>query len=182
MEVKMIEVNFQVDSMQIWLGEIISPNQLNETQHIRQKQLAGQLKHYHFLYEYSIQGEDGFNPLENVQQQAFCQTLAHLGCIPSTLLFGFSLSTAYPKTQRIYCDINAYEYCFIGLEKIMIHHLENGFVIAAESITSNPTLYKICEYLISNSASLGFNQQHHPVLKFAQICMAGLKSELKFDA
>lgn len=178
----MIEVNFKVNSMQIWLGELISSKQLMESQNLRRRQLAGDLNHNSFLYNHSIQGEKGFIPLENIGQQAFCQTLAHYGCIPSILLFGYSLSTAYSKTRRVYCDINAYEYCFIGIEMIMNQHLENGFIPAANLLTSSETLYKICDYLITSYSTLGFNHKNHPVIDFALICMAGLKNELRFDA
>ena len=178
----MIEVNYKVHSMQIWLGELISSKQLKESQLLRLQQQRGQVTHRCFLYNHSIQGESGLLPLENIEQQAFCQTLAHHGCIASALLFGFSLATAYPKTQRVYCDINAYEYCFVGVEKIMHHHLEDGFIEAAEILTSSETFYKICDFLISNYSALGFEYKNHPVIDFAHVYMAGLKKELKFDA
>lgn len=178
----MIEVNYRVHSMQIWLGDLISSKQLKESQILRRKQERGQVTHRCFLYNHSIQGESGLLPLTSIEQQAFCQTLAHFGCIPSSLLLGFSLSTAYQKTQRVYCDINAYQYCFVGVEKIMLHHLEDGFLEAAEILTSSNTFYRVCDFLISNYSSLGIENKSHPVIEFAHVCMAGLKNELKFDA
>ena len=178
----MVEVNFVVNSLQLCLSDLLTSEQLKELALIEKHSMEKRVIEPQFLYEYSLQAELGFIPLVTSGQQAFCQALAHMGCIPASLSLGYSLSDAYPKTRRILCDINAYEYCFVAFERMLIGYAVFSFASAAFFMTNNRTLYEICEFLTSNSCLNCFDHQHHPVIAFAETCMAGLKNDLRLDA
>ena len=178
----MIEVNFNVNSMQIWTGELIAKDRIEEVNRLCSKKFIHTLKHPKFILPQSILGERGFKPLVSIEEQAFCQVLAHAGCIPSCLLFGLSLSNAPPLTSRVYCDINAYEYMYLGLEAMLYQHQNEGFVDEANFLASTRTLYEICQHVIEQSKSLGFKHEDTDVIKFAKVCLVGIKTNIQLDS
>ena len=169
----MIEVNFVLNSMQIWTGELLHPDRIPEVNRLCDERFIKSLRHPQFILPHSILGEKGFIQLETAEQQAFCQILAHAGCIPSCLLFGLSLSDLPPLTPRVLCDINAYEYMYLGLEGMLYHHHEPGFVDEAGFLVGTRTMYNICQYVIERSKPLGFDHENTAVVNFAKICLAG---------
>lgn len=149
----------------VWLGNFITAEQVAESKHV--KQIKG--VHQRFLYPYTRQGRYGFQQLYSVEQQAFCQMLAHQGCIASALLFGFSLSTDYRVSRRIICPQNAYEYMFLGIEGLLECSAENSFVEEIEHFLVSPVLMQICTFLAEKSQQLGpVEHQCHPVIQFSR--------------
>lgn len=120
----MVEVNFLVNSMQLSMRNLLSADMAKEIRDLGK--CPG--SHHRFLYPYTLVGSRGFRQLYSIEEQAFCQSLAHRGCIPSSLLFGYSLTTDYRDSRRVYCDVNAFEYQFIGIEALMNHCLDDGFL------------------------------------------------------
>lgn len=178
----MIELSYKVNSMQLWVGELLDPNRVAELNRLCSEEFILSLNHSRFILPQSILGERGFIPLETTEQQAFCQILAHAGCIPSCLLFGLSLSDAPPITPRVLCDINAYEYMYIGIEAILHQHNESGLVEEAEYFVGTKTMYQICQYVIEKSQTTRNEKLQDPVLEFAKICLASIKLGMRFDA
>ena len=178
----MIEVNFKVNSMQLWTGELLAKDRAEEVNRLCSKEFIQTLRHPQFILPQSILGERGFQALESVEQQAFCQILAHEACIPSCLLFGLSLSDVPPITSRVLCDINAFEYMYIGLEAMLYHHQDEGFVDEADFFIGTRAMYEICQYVIERSTPLGFEDEKTDVIQFAKICLAGIKTSIHLDS
>ena len=178
----MIEVNFKVNSMQLWIGELLAKGRVEEVNRLCSKEFIQTLRHPNFILPQSILGERGFIPLESAEQQAFCQILAHAGCLPSCLLFGLSLSDSSPITSRVLCDINAYEYLYVGLEMMLYQHQDDGFVDEAEFFIGTRAMYEICQYVIERSKPLGFDHEQTDVMQFAKICLAGIKTSIQLDS
>ena len=149
----------------VWLGNFITAEQVAESNRV--KQIKG--VHPRFLYPYTRQGRHGFQQLYSVEQQAFCQMLAHQGCIASALLFGFSLSADYRVSRRIICIKNAFDYAFLGIEGLLQCSDDNSFLEAIEQFLDSPLFYQICEFLVDKSQLFGGAEyQHHPVIQFCQ--------------
>jgi hypothetical protein len=151
--------------MQVWLGNFISARHAVELKRVRQ--MSG--VHPRCLYLYTHQGRRGFKPLYRFEQQAFCQFLAHQGCVVSSLLFGFSLSTSYRDSRRIICTISAYQYVFWGLESLLQCSQDQEFLPHIAPFLDDPLLQLICEFLLQKRQALGIEQhQFHPVIEFCQ--------------
>ena len=149
----------------VWLGNFITAEQVTEFNYV--KQIKG--VHQRFLYPYTRQGRYGFQQLYSVEQQAFCQMLAHQGCIASALLFGFSLSADYRVSRRIICIQNAYEYAFLGMEGLLKCSGDSSFLEEIEQCLDSPLFYQICEFLVEKSQLFGGAEyQHHPVIQFCR--------------
>ncbi|WP_397472637.1 hypothetical protein [Rheinheimera sp.] len=149
----------------IWLGNFITTEHVAEFNFIRK--IAG--VHQRFLYPYTRQGRRGFQQLYSVEQQAYCQMLAHKGCIASCMLFGFSLSAAYRDSRRIICIKNAYEYAFLGIEGLLQCSVEDSFLDEVEQYLDSPVFYQICAFLAEKYPQFGGPEhQQHPVIQFCQ--------------
>ena len=164
----MSDITLLYTPIHVWLGNFITAEHIAESNHV--KQIEG--VHQRFLYPYTRQGRYGFQQLYSVEQQAFCQMLAHQGCIASTLLFGFSLSSDYRVSRRIICPQNAYEYMFLGIEGLLECSAENGFVDEIEHFLVSPVLIQICAFLAEKSQQFGpVEHQSHPVIQFCRAIM-----------
>lgn len=108
---------------QVWLGYFLTEDLVIDADRVQHLQ-----RHHHrFHYPYTKMGVQGFHRLETIQAQTLCQRLAHRGCIPSLLLLGLSLSTAYGDSRRVICDVSGYQYAFLAVEGILLHCEEPGF-------------------------------------------------------
>ena len=94
---------------QFWLGNFLTDTNMDE---IIQAQMYPKC-HDNFIYPYMKQRSCQFTPIYTIEEQAICQVLSHMGCIPATLLFGYSLSTEYEVSARVVCAEKSFEYLFI---------------------------------------------------------------------
>ena len=138
----------------VWLGHFVTTEQMTEINYVQQ--IVG--VHRNYLYPHTQQGKFGFQQLHTVEQQAFCQMLAHQGCIASCLLFGFSLSTAYQDSRRIICLKSAYEYAFVGMEGLLMLSSDTSFRQQIESFADSFVFYRICEFLVEMWHHFGGNE------------------------
>lgn len=154
-----------------WLGNLVTDDHLVEIA----KGIKADKHHDCFLYPYTKHGADGFVPLETVEQQAFCQHLAHLGCIPAMLLFGFSLSSAYIDTRRVICPTSGDEYLFAGLSAFLLHHRDPGFEEEFAFFWGNFWFSEICRYVLSWFLMNRPNDREHPVRQFCEWWVEGVE-------
>jgi hypothetical protein len=155
-----MEINTKV----CWLGNLVSEDQLHEIA----RGIKADRSHDKFLYPYTKQGEIGFFPLETVAQQAFCQHLAHLGCIPATLLFGYSLSFDYIGTPRVICPHASIEYLFAGISAFLIHHRDKGFEREFAYFWGNYWFHEICRHVLEWFWVNAPDDHTHPVREFCE--------------
>ncbi|WP_397472619.1 hypothetical protein [Rheinheimera sp.] len=161
----MNDVTHSQYAVQVWLGNFISAQHASELERVRQ--IPG--VHPRCLYLFTRQGSGGFTPLYSIEQQAFCQFLAHRGCVLSSLLFGYSLSMAYRESRRIICMVSAYQYVFWGIEGMLQCSLDQDFLSHIAPLLDDPLLYLLCEFLLHKRQALGFEQhQYHPIIEFCQ--------------
>ena len=164
----MSDLTFLFSPIHIWLGNFITSEQVAESNRV--KQIKG--IHQRLLYPYTRQGRYGFQQLYSVEQQAFCQMLAHQGCIASALLFGFSLSADYRVSRRVICIQNAYQYAFLGMEGLLECSEESGFLEAIEHFLVSPVLIQICTFLTEKSQQFGpVEHESHPVIQCCRALM-----------
>jgi len=164
---------------QVWLGHFLTEDLVIDADRVQHLQ-----RHHHrFHYPYTKMGVQGFQRLETIQAQAFCQRLAHRGCIPSLLLLGLSLSTAYGDSRRVICDVSGYQYAFLAVGGILLHCEEPGFWEECQLFFHNPLLYQTCHYLANKWAPLGLHHhQHHPVIQFCEMLTKDFAETMKYDA
>ncbi|MFC4653935.1 hypothetical protein ACFO3I_02730 [Rheinheimera marina] len=161
-----------------WLGHLLSKVDIQDIEFAVQAEKM----HNRFLFPYTRQGEYGFTPLQTVEQQAFCQALAHRGCIPAALLFGYSLSYNYPASSRVLCTISSLEYLLAGLTALLCHHRDVGFNDEFTFLYGNTLLYKICLYVLEQLGSASEQEQRNPVIEFCEWMVGTLDSQLHLDS
>ena len=149
---------------QFWLGNFVTDNHMNDIIQAEQQPKC----HDKFIFPYTSQSSGTFAPLYTLEEQAVCQLMAHRGCIPATLLFGYSMTTDYEPSARVLCDVNSFQYMFLGIAALLYHHKDRGFYHELQFLYGNMLLYKMCHFLIANHARLGFNVDGHPVMEFCQ--------------
>ncbi len=165
-----MEINTKI----CWLGNLITAADLHEIE----CGIKAKRSHARFLYPYTRQGELGFVPLETVEQQAFCQYLAHQGCIPSMLLFGFSLSFAYIGTPRVICPMASAEYLFAGISAFLVHHRDKGFEREFAYFWGNFWFHEVCKYMLDWFVTNAPHDYDHPVRQFCEWWVANTGGSL----
>jgi len=164
---------------QMWLGHFLTEDlaiDADRVQHMHRQ-------HHRFHFPYTKMGLMGLQRLETIQAQAFCQRLAHSGCIPSSMLLGLSLSTAYGDSRRVICDVSGYQYAFLAIEGILQHFEEPGFKEECQFFLRNSLLYQTCYYLSRKWQPLGFDlHQHHPVIKFCEMSTKSYFETMKYHS
>ena len=160
----MIELNASYSPQQFWLGNFVTDTHMNDIIQAEQQPKC----HEKFVFPYTEQSSGSFVPLYTLEEQAVCQVMAHRGCIPATLLFGYSMTTEYESSARVICEVNSFQYMFLGIAALLYHHRDRGFYHELQFLYGNMLLYKMCRFLIANNARLGFNVNGHPVMEFCQ--------------
>ncbi len=174
----MSELNSFYGVFQVWLGNFVTAEQGVEVMHLQQTPR----QHHRFYYPYSSLGQHGLVRLNTLSEQAFCQTLAHMGCIPSALLLGYSLTREYGETRRVICDISAYQYAFLGIEGILQHCIEPGFYGEMQLLFADSLLLDICAYLLKSYQPLGLAHGHHPVIQFCHTVVRDCAGSIRLDS
>lgn len=174
----MNESNALYGVFQVWLGNFVTVEQRREV-----LQLQELPRHHHrFYYPYSRLGQRGLVRLNTISEQAFCQTLAHLGCIPAALLLGYSLTREYGDTRRVICNISAYQYAFLGVEGILRHSIEPGFYDEMQLLFADSLLMEVCFYLVRNYEALGLDHGNHPVIQFCHTVVRDCLGSMRLDS
>lgn len=161
-----------------WLGQMLTTDQISELNSIGVISRA----HLRFLLPYSSVGQRGFQPLIDLEQQAFCQILAHKGCIPGCLLFGYSLTLDYELSRRAIAEPTAYEYMFRGIEAFLFHHKDKGFEEEWVYFQGSHTLYRICVYLVSKATIYRPKTPNHSVIEFSKTLIDYVGDVVKLDS
>jgi len=174
----MSQFNSEFGVFQVWLGHFLTTAQMYDADRVFQFERC----HQRFHYPYTVFGQRGFLPLDTLAQQAFCQKLAHRGCIPSLLLLGHSLSTDYGDSKRVICDVSGYQYAFLGIEGILLHSTDPGFWQESQLFLETPQLYQICSYLQRKWQPLGLNHGNHPVIEFCEMLTEGCAFSMQLDS
>ena len=178
----MVDVSFEVERMQLYMGGLLDEKLELEVKSLIKSARAGRLDHPRIILPISSFGQYGFRPIKTITHQAFTQQLAYEGCIASTLLFGHSLSEISPLSSRVICEINAFEYMYIGLEAILFCCNEVGFAKAFEYVASSSVLYDVCHYVLAKTTSSNYVADNPDVVKFAQLMCCGAKHTVKIDS
>lgn len=169
-------ISFQIDAQKkLWMGELVPENCYKEIKALCHINVPDKAKHPNFLLPYSTIGKQGFKPLDNVVQQAICQVLAHAGCIPSSLIFGLSLSHSQPPSKRVICADSSLQYIYFGLEQIIAKQHNSGFLKALDYIAGTRAYFDICKHL---THSQPFSTDD-PVIQFARACANNNRGILK---
>jgi hypothetical protein len=150
---------------QVWLGNFVTADQGWEAMQLRNVPR----KHPRFFYPYTRQGQRGLLRLNTLSEQAYCQKLAHMGCIPASLLLGYSLTREYGDTGRVICEISGYQYAFLGIEAILQHYTEPGFYEEVQLFFGDSLLLDICWYLLRSYEPLGLDHGDLPVMQFCRM-------------
>lgn len=162
----------------VWLGHFLTAANAADIKKAQQQVR----KHPLFLYPYTALGARGLQVLYTLEEQAFCQNLAHAGCIPSSLLLGLSLSHEYRDSRRVICEVNAYQYAFCGIEAMLNHCGETGFSEEWSLFLESPVLFQVCHFLCRKWALLETSHQYHPVIQFCTALTQGCESFVHFDS
>ncbi len=150
---------------QVWLGNFVTADHGWEAMQLRNVPR----KHPRFFYPYTRLGQRGLQRLNTLTEQAFCQKLAHMGCIPASLLLGYSLTREYGDTGRVICEISGYQYLYFGIEGILQHYIEPGFYEEVQLFFGDQLLLDVCWYLLRSYEPLGLDHGDHPVMQFCRM-------------
>lgn len=161
-----------------WLGHFLTDAQMDD---ITEAEMHP--KHHHnFIYPYMNKCSHQFVPIYTVEEQAICQVLSHKGCIPATLLFGYSLATEYELSARVVCAEKSFEYLFIGVAALLCYHKDNGFLQELQFVYGNRLLYMMCRYLLKQQDIFGFDDHSHPVIQFCHDMVFNIDNDVRLDS
>lgn len=165
----------------VWLGDLLPAVQMAEIGKLCEQDNLVKLPHNRFILPHSMIWQRGFVPPSDVAEQAYLQILAHIGCIPSCLLFGLSLSGQQLRSKRVLSELHAFEYMYLGVESILHNHTDPTFLEEADYLFSSSTMIDIFSYVATKGPSLGFNLQDSSVVQFAQIGLQGMTSTMNLN-
>lgn len=165
----------------LWLGDLLPAKTMSEIEQLCANENLEKLPHKRFILPHSLIGERGFTSPRDAAEQAYLQVLAHVGCIPSCLLFGLSLSGQQPRTQRVLSELHAYEYMYLGIESMLHNHTDSIFLDEAEYMFASSIMIDIFGYVAEKGPSLGFDFQDSPVVQFANVGLKGMTSSLNLN-
>ena len=165
----------------LWLGYLLPAKTMSEIDQLCSRENLETLPHKRFILPYSLMGERGFVMPRNTSEQAYLQCLAHVGCIPSCLLFGLSLAGQQPRSEREISDLHAYEYMYLGIEFVLHNHTDSAFLDEADYMFTSSTMIDIFSFVAEKGPSLGFHLQDSPVVQFASIGLKGMTSSLNLN-
>lgn len=165
----------------LWLGDLLPSMRMSEIEQLCSTENLKKLPHNRFILPHSIEGERGFLSPSDAVEQAYLQVLAHVGCIPSCLLFGLSLSGQQLRTKRVLSELHAYEYMYLGIESVLQNHTEPTFLEEADYMFNSSTMIDIFSFVAEKGPDLGFDLQDSNVVQFAQVGLQGMTSSLKLN-
>lgn len=165
----------------LWLGDLLPAKTMSEIEQLCANENLEKLLHKRFILPHSLVGERGFTSPRDAEEQAYLQVLAHVGCIPSCLLFGLSLSGQQPRTQRVLSELHAYGYMYLGIESILQNHTDSTFLDEADYMFASSTMIDIFSFVAEKGPSLGFHLQDSPVVQFATLGLKGMTSSLNLN-
>lgn len=165
----------------LWLGDLLPAEQMAEIGILCAQDNLAKLPHNRFILPHSMIWQRGFVPPSDFVEQAYLQILAHIGCIPSCLLLGLSLSGQQFRSKRVLSELHAFEYMYLGVESILHNHTESTFLEEADYIFSSSTMIDIFSYVATKGPSLGFNLQESSVVQFAEIGLKGMTSTMNLN-
>ena len=163
---------------QVWLGNFVTAEQGWEATQLRNVPR----KHQRFFYPYTRLGQRGMQRLNTLAEQAICQKLAHMGCIPASLLLGYSLTREYGDTGRVICEVSGYQYLYFGIEGILQHYIEPGFYEEVQLFFGDRLLLDVCSYLLRSYEPLGLDHRDHPVMQFCRMVISDSWSNPRLDS
>jgi|GEM_PF-1676133 len=163
---------------QVWLGNFVTAEQGWEAMQLRNVPR----KHPRFFYPYTMLGQRGLQRLNTLAEQAYCQKLAHMGCIPASLLLGYSLTREYGDTGRVICEVSGYQYLYFGIEGVLQHYIEPGFYEEVQLFFGDRLLLDVCKYLLRCYEPLGLDHGDHPVMQFCRMVISDSWNNPRLDS
>lgn len=170
----MCEIDSVMDTKGIWLGDLLSQSERIEIERICLHFNYSKLSDSQVISPHSPIAKRGFVPPTDTSSQAYYQVLAHMGCIPSCLLFGLSLSEYPPRSKRLLSQIHAFEYMYLGVESLLNNQTNDSFLNDAAFIFKTNAMLDILRFVVQEAPTLGSGQQDPKVIKFAEIWLNGM--------